>query len=49
MWFLELALPDIRVSWINDESKFSFWYIEVFAYYVYNLVYSCRSLLELEK
>ena len=30
----------------DDKCKFSFWYIEVSACYVYNLVYSCRSLLE---
>ena len=30
----------------GDECKFSFWYSEVSAYYVYNLVYLCRSLLE---
>ena len=27
-------------------AKFSFWYIEVFAYYAYNLVYLFRSILE---
>ena len=27
-------------------AKFSFWYIEVSAYYVYNLVYLCCSLLK---
>ena len=37
-------LLDIRVT--DDECRFSFWYIEVSAYYVYNLVYLCRSLLE---
>ena len=31
---------------IDDEYKFSFWYIEVLAYYVHSLVYLCRSLLE---
>ena len=57
MWLLEPALIDIRVSWwfllvikvIYDERKSSFWYIEyiqVSAYYVYNLVYLCPSLLE---
>ena len=34
----------IRV--IDDKCKFLFWYIEVSAYYVYSLVYLCRSLLE---
>ena len=34
----------IRV--ICNECKISFWYIEVFAYYVCNLVYLCRSFLE---
>ena len=31
---------------IYDEFKFIFWYSEISAYYVYNLVYLCRSLLE---
>ena len=31
---------------IYDECKISFWCIEVYASYVYNLVYLCRSLLE---
>ena len=54
LWFLEPALTDIKVSWwfllvirvIYDECKFSFWYTEVSAYQVHNLVYLCRSLLE---
>ena len=29
---------------VNDECKFSFWYIEVFAYYVYGDVYLCHSV-----
>ena len=44
----------IRVSWwlllvisvIDDKYKFSFWYIKIYAYYVYSFVYLCRSLLE---
>ena len=36
----------IRV--IDDECKLSFWCIEVFDYYVYILVYQCRSSLEQE-
>ena len=39
-----MILLVIRV--IDDEYKFSFWYIEVSAYYVYNLVFLCHSLLE---
>ena len=31
---------------IDDECKFSFWYIKVFAYYIHSVVYLCRSLLE---
>ena len=34
----------IRV--IDDECKVSFCYIEVFAYYIYSLLYLCQSLLE---
>ena len=56
LWFLKPALNVIGVSWsflfivrvIDDKNKFSFWYIEVSACYVYNLVYLCRSLLEQE-
>ena len=33
----------IRV--IYDECKLLFLYIETYAYYVYNLVYFCRSLI----
>ena len=29
-----------------DGCRFSFWYTEVSAYYVYNIVYLCHSLLE---
>ena len=32
LWFL----VGIRV--IDDECKFSFWYIEIFAYYAYSLI-----------
>ena len=31
---------------IDDECKFSFYHIEVFAYYICSLVYLCHSLLE---
>ena len=33
---------------IDDACKCSFWYTEVSAYYVYNLMYLCRSLFEQE-
>ena len=54
LWFSEPALTVMRVSWrfpliirvINDECEVSFWFIEVFAYYVYNFVYLCCLLLE---
>ena len=50
LWLLQPTLTDIRVSWwfllvirvIDDECKFSFWYIKVSAHYVYK----CRSLLD---
>ena len=49
--YLKPALDDIRISsWFllvirvtYDKRKISFWYI---AYYVYNLVYLCRLLIE---
>ena len=51
---LETALTVMRFSWwfmlvsrvIDDECKFSFWCIEVYAYYVYSHVYLCRSLIK---
>ena len=36
----------IVIPVIYDGYKFSFWYIEASAYYVHNVVYLCRSLLE---
>ena len=53
-WLLEPGLIDIKVSLcfllvirgIYDECKISFWFTDVSAYYVYNLVYLCRSLRE---
>ena len=37
-----MILLVIRIT--DDECKFSFWYIEVSAYYAHNLVYFCCSL-----
>ena len=34
-----------RCRVIDDECKFSFWYIEVFAYHVCSLVHLCCSFL----